>query len=151
MIITFIGHSSLCIKDEISTRLLSLLTEIIKDHSSVVFYCGGYGDFDNLCAKACHKLKIQSPTVEVIFVTPYITLSYGQRFKFIEESKIYDKIIYPPIENTPLRFAISKRNEWMIIQSDIVIAYVNKPYGGAYKALQFAHRKNKKIINLADS
>ena len=63
---------------------------------------------------------------------------------------LYDSIVYPPIEKTPPRFAISKRNEWMISKADLVIAYVSRTYGGAYQTLQFARRKKKRVINLAE-
>jgi len=61
-----------------------------------------------------------------------------------------DMSIYPPIENVPLRFAILKRNEWMMKNADLIIAYVKRNYGGAYKSLQVAKRKKKKIINIYD-
>ena len=61
-----------------------------------------------------------------------------------------DTSIYPPIENVPPRFAISKRNEWMMTNADLVIAYVNHNYGGAYQSLQVAKRRKKKIINICD-
>ena len=54
------------------------------------------------------------------------------------------------LEFVPKRFAIVKRNEWMMTNADIVIAYVNRNYGGAYKSLQAAKRKKKKIINICD-
>ncbi len=38
----------------------------------------------------------------------------------------------------------------MIEKADLVFAYVNKAYGGAYQAFTFAQRLGKKIINLAD-
>ena len=63
--------------------------------------------------------------------------------------ELYDSIVYPPLEKTPLKFAISKRNEWMIDQSDFVIAYVEHSFGGAYQSLKYAHRKGKRIVNLA--
>ena len=63
---------------------------------------------------------------------------------------LYDSSVYPPIENVPMRFAINKRNEWMINQADLVIAYVDHTFGGAYKTLQYAKRKKKQIINLAE-
>ncbi len=58
--------------------------------------------------------------------------------------------IYPPIENTPPRFAILKRNEWMMTNADVIIAYVTHNYGGAYKSLEVAKRKKKKIINICE-
>lgn len=67
------------------------------------------------------------------------------------KSKLYDSIIYPPIENTPPKFAIIKRNEWMVNKSDLIIAYVNRSYGGAYKSFAYAEKKKKTIINLADT
>ena len=36
----------------------------------------------------------------------------------------------------------------MVTNADIIIAYVNRNYGGAYKSLQVAKRKGKKIINI---
>lgn len=59
-------------------------------------------------------------------------------------------MLYPPIEKVPLKFAISKRNNWMVENSDLVIAYVNHSFGGAYKTLQAAKRKKKRIINICD-
>lgn len=65
--------------------------------------------------------------------------------------KIFDDTIYPNIENVPPRFAIIKRNEWMVNNSDFLIAYVENRFGGARKTLQYAEKKkNIKIINLVD-
>ena len=61
-----------------------------------------------------------------------------------------DTSIYPPIEQVPPRFAISKRNEWMMANADLIIAYVNHEYGGAYQSLRVAKRRKKKIINICD-
>jgi len=58
----------------------------------------------------------------------------------------YDETIYPPLESIPRKFAILRRNEWMVQESDIVVAYVNHGWGGAAKTLQYARRKKKRII-----
>ena len=47
------------------------------------------------------------------------------------------------------KFAILKRNEWMVEQANLVIAYVKYSWGGAAKALEYAKRKKKRIINIA--
>lgn len=67
-----------------------------------------------------------------------------ERKDYIE--KEYDEILYPELEQTPLKFAISKRNEWMVKHADYVFAYVNTHYGGAYNALK---PYNKLIIGLS--
>lgn len=58
-------------------------------------------------------------------------------------------IIYPELDNVPLRFAISKRNKWMVEQADIVIAYITHTYGGAYATYRHAKKKNKEIYNIS--
>ena len=55
---------------------------------------------------------------------------------------------YPPIENVPLRYAISKRNEYMVEKADVIIAYVNHSWGGAATTLEYAKRKHKNIQEL---
>lgn len=47
-------------------------------------------------------------------------------------SKIFDDTIYPDLEKVPKRLAIIKRNEWVVNNSDFLIAYV-KYSGGAEK------------------
>lgn len=63
---------------------------------------------------------------------------------------LYDDSVYPPLENTPLRFAIVKRNQWMIDNSQLIVAYVKYSWGGATKAVTYAKKKNKQIINLCN-
>ena len=60
----------------------------------------------------------------------------------------YDGIVMLPVENTPPKYAILKRNEYMVDQSELLIAYVNHGWGGAAKTLEYAVRKHKKYINL---
>ncbi|MBQ3483070.1 MAG: hypothetical protein IJA78_02730 [Clostridia bacterium] len=147
MIITFAGHGILYNSEHISQKINTILIECTQHDSHTSFYCGGYGDFDHLCAKACAAIRDTRQNCEVIFVTPYITES---RLKYQADPKLYNATIYPPLENVPLRFAIRKRNEWMVDQADLVIAYVAHKYGGAYQTPEYARRKKKIIINLAD-
>ena len=149
MIITFIGHSEISNRDLVKNKVTEALREQIDTDTRVVFYCGGYGDFDNICAEACSAIKKEKPLCEIIYVTPYIGPSYQQKLKAIEETRLYDAILYPPLETVPFRYAILKRNEWMVDEADLVIAYVIRERGGAYKSMRYAIRKNKHIFNLA--
>ena len=150
MIITFIGHNSLPNCTDLYETIKRTIIENIKNSDQIFFYCGGYGDFDNICAKACRCIKNEHYNCEVLFITPYITESQQKKIKYLINAHLYDSTIYPPLENVPLKFAISKRNEWMVENADIIIAYVNRTFGGAYKTLQYARKKKKHIINLAE-
>lgn len=149
MIITFIGHSRLILEKEMLEKIRSTIRTETVSEGNVSFYLGGCGSFDEHCASLCREIKKDLPSCEVVFVTPYITESAQERMKSLVDMKLYDGTIYPPIEKTPLRFAISKRNEWMISEADLVIAYVSHSFGGAYKSLKYAEQKKKRIINLA--
>ena len=143
MVITFLGHSTITGSSEVLEKITETILENTRKDEKISFYCGGYGDFDNLSASACRLIKEKRPNSEIVLVTPYL--------KNLIKIELYDTIIYPPLEKVPPRYAISKRNEWMVEKADFVIAYVKYTYGGAYKALAYAQRKKKPIINLASS
>ena len=150
MIITFAGHSFISSKDKIKKIVKEQMRNNIKDSTSVTCYLGGYGDFDALCANVCRELKQEFTFIEIVYVTPYISLSEQTKIKEMQKYGLYDASIYPPIESTPPKFAILKRNEWMIEKADIVITYVDRNFGGAFKSLQTAKRRKKKVINIFD-
>lgn len=146
MIITFCGHSQVIFTDEEKSVLRNILVDEINKNPTCKFYLGGYGDFDGLCLRTLKDLKNDSLDIELIFITPYLDKNYS---KLVLAKYYYDDVIFPPIESVPRKFAILKRNEWMVEQADLVIAYVKYSWGGAAKALEYAKRKKKRIINLA--
>ena len=146
MTITFCGHSNCLFSDEEKEKLKQLLIKEIRKNPTCKFYLGGYGDFDSLCLRTLRELKKEFKSIELIFITPYIDKNYSK----LEFAKYhYDDVIFPPLENVPRKFAILKRNEWMVEEADLVIAYVMYSWGGAAKTLEYAKRKKKTIINLA--
>ena len=59
--------------------------------------------------------------------------------------------LYPDgLENVPPKYAIIKRNEWMINNSDIVVTYVRHDFGSAAKFKATAVKKNKQAFELFD-
>jgi uncharacterized phage-like protein YoqJ len=150
MTITFVGHSLIVSMERVKEMVKKQIRKNILASETLTCYLGGYGDFDELCAGACRELKREYGGIEIVYVTPYINLQEQKKMKEMIRYGLYDSSIYPSIENVPLRFAISKRNEWMITNADLIIAYVNHSYGGAYKTIQIAKRKKKKIINIYD-
>ena len=150
MIITFVGHSFVRFKNQVKEIVKGKIKNTIMNSGFVTCYLGGYGEFDEICACVCRELKQSGVRIEVVYVTPYISLAQQAKIKENEKCGLYDTSIYPPIEKTPLRFAISKRNEWMITNADLIIAYVNHSSGVAYKSFRFAKCKGKDIINICD-
>ncbi|MBR5192536.1 MAG: hypothetical protein IKW33_03915 [Clostridia bacterium] len=145
MIITFCGHSTYSGNLEDERRLLKLL-EVVAQNKQVDFYLGGYGNFDKFALKCAKIYKQQNNNAKLIFITPYLDQWLNRRNDTL--IKDYDEIIYPEIEHVPKKFAILKRNEWIINKANFVFAYVKTHYGGAYKTLLFAHKQKKPFINL---
>ena len=147
MVISFCGHSTFIKTPEIEEQLLSILESQVGDEPAD-FYLGGYGSFDSFARECCRKYQTEHPHAKLVLITPYMTIEH-QKNHLAYQKDYYDAIIYPEIEDKPLKFAISYRNKWMVEQADLVIAYVNHNSGGAWQTYQHAKRKKKTIINLA--
>lgn len=137
MLVTFCGHKDVFYKEQVNEKLAAVVAALIEE-GATEFYLGGYGDFDYMAAKIVRELKKDLSDIQSTLVIPYMDRDYNK--------ELYDGSIYPPLENTPLRFAISKRNEWMVDQADVVVAYITHDWGGAIKTLEYAQRKKKRII-----
>lgn len=139
MIVTFCGHSKVHQPDSISNWLDTIIPSLIEGGADT-FYLGGYGDFDHLAASAVRRQKTAYTHIKSVLVLPYLNREFN--------ADIYDSTTYPPLENVPLRFAIVKRNEWMVCASDVVVSGVTYDWGGAAKTLDFARRRKKIIIQI---
>ena len=137
MTVTFCGHSKLNRPDGISKWLDIILPSLIEG-GATTFYLGGYGAFDGLAAAAVRKQKESYPHIELVLVLAYLD-------REIDASR-YDSTTYPPLEKVPRRYAILRRNEWMVSVSDVVISGVLHSWGGAARTLEFAQRKNKVVL-----
>ncbi len=137
MTITFCGHSQVSDQDKIIKWLDMLLPSLIEGGAKV-FYLGGYGDFDRLAAAAVRRQKSVYPYIESVLVLPYLDKKF--------DAAAYDSTTYPSLEKVPPRYAIVRRNQWMIRESDVVVSGVIHSWGGAAKTLDYAKSKGKVIF-----
>ena len=64
--------------------------------------------------------------------------------------KFYDEIQYPVDSRTHPKAAITRRNRWMIENSELLVAFVEEGRtGGAMATLKYAQTRDVEIINLA--
>lgn len=137
MNVTFCGHSQIYNDPGIAPWLDSILPPLIEEGART-FYLGGYGAFDSMAAAAVRRQKADHPDIEAVLVLAYLDRA--------ADADRYDRTTYPPLEKVPRRYAISKRNQWMVDVSDAVISYVTRGWGGAAKTLDYAKRKGKNIF-----
>ena len=61
----------------------------------------------------------------------------------------YDNVMIPDsVARAHPKRAIETRNRWMAEQADLFVCFVERE-GGAYRAMKYAEKLGKKIINLA--
>ena len=72
MIISFAGHAFVCSNSKVKETVKEQIKNNIDLNEKVVFYLGGYGEFDEICALACRELKQEYNNIELIYVTPYL-------------------------------------------------------------------------------
>lgn len=144
MTVTFCGHSQMISTEQEKLRswLWSVTEKLILEGASS-FTLGGYGDFDYLAKSVLCQQRKFHPHIQLWLVTPYLGRTIN--------SDDYNGVIYPPPENVPLRFAISKRNQWMVPDADVVVAYVLYGFGGASKTFAYARQRKKRIISYSPS
>ena len=139
----FAGHRDIINTEKVYKELINLIEEMITTKNVLEFWVGNYGTFDLLSARVVRELKIKYPFIKLNLVIPYITNSVNLR------KDEFDNIIMADIkEKTPKNLKILKCNEYMINNSKYLICYVEHTWGGAYKTLSYAKKKNKNIFNI---
>ena len=139
---TFIGHrdcsSGLKNKLYLEIEKLIILEKVKK------FYVGVNGGFDKLVyGVLCELEKIYN--IDIVVVLAYLGAK-NDVFNYDPQKSIFPDVL----ENVPLRFAINRRNRYMIEQSDFVVCYMNHTFSNTYTFLRFAAKTNKKIVNIGD-
>lgn len=145
---TFAGHREVFHKG-IDKKLLKTLKQLAKLDSEFCFYFGGMGDFDSMCVSAVLELMClyRQKKFRMVLVAPYMTKHLNDFRECYE--MLYDEIIIPG-ESAEVYFkrSIFARNRWMADQSEYMIAYVHRDFGGAYDTMKYAEGKGVKVINL---
>ena len=142
MTCTFFGHRDT--GKEIEPTLLEVIVDLIENKNVTSFYVGNNGQFDYMVRKILRLIKKSYPQIDYSVV-----LAYMPREKKELDFYDYSDTIFPDgLENTPPRFAISRRNEWMIKNSDYVVTYVKYIVGGAAKFKSLAQSKGKTVLEI---
>lgn len=139
MTVTFCGHRDIVPSEELVCSLRETVIQLVKEGADE-FLLGGYGAFDRMAAHVVGELKRTYPQLQLCLILAYL----DQKINSTE----YDTTIFPPLESIPKKYAIIRRNRWMVENSDVVIACVNHGWGGAAATLSYAITKKKRIFQL---
>jgi len=142
MICTFIGHRDT--PSAVEAVLEKVLIELINKKGVKDFYVGTHGNFDYMALRALKRLSEKYPQIVYKRVLAYIP-------KNRDDYTDYSDSIYPDgLESTPPKFAIIKRNRWMLERADFVVCYVTQNMTNAGEFVKLAKRKGKVVVNIAE-
>ena len=139
----FFGHSE--VRENIDFRLTNILIDLIENEDVSNFYVGNHGAFDRLVTDKLRDFKKRYPHIKYSVVLAYLP-SKETLYKYKSAETIYPE----GLESALPKYAIIKRNQWMIKQADVIVTYVRFAVGGAAKAKEYAEQKSKRIINISD-
>ena len=143
MIATFFGHRDT--PQRVDQTLRIILMDLITNKGVDLFYVGNQGEFDRMVINNLKLLKPCFPQIKF-----YVVLAYMPCDKEGFKLKEGEETVFPDIlEKTPPKYAIAKRNLWMIEKSDYVVTYVKHITGGAAQYQEIAEKKGRIVINLA--
>ena len=144
---SFFGHSKIGEKENLRESICEYLKTMIKKGFER-FLFGGFGEFDNLCYEVVSKLQKEYPHIKRVYV-----LCQEKDIQKLKTGRIllaneYDEAVYFPLRYDYWYTRIYYRNCEMIDHSDHIIFYAeNRKESGAYKALKYALKMKKEIIN----
>ena len=136
---TFFGHRD-C-PDEVKGRLRKAVEAMIAQ-GVTHFYVGKEGRFDAAVRMVLRDIQKKYPHIRYEIVLAYLPQG--------EQSQTDTNTLFPEkLATVPRRFAISRRNEWMLQQSEFVVTYVTYSWGNAARWEQQARKQGKTVVALA--
>ncbi len=139
---TFFGHRE-CYGLDIA--VLQATIENLINKGVDTFYVGHQGRFDSMVRTCLQNLKKTYQHITFAVVLAYMPTQRAEYDLYADCS------IYPEgLELCHPKFAIERRNRWMLAASDYCICYITHTWGGAYRFARQAKRRGLTVINLGE-
>lgn len=140
MMCTFLGHHD--VQSNIREALKKAIVELIQNGVDE-FVVGNNGKFDFYAQEILIELQNRGEKINISIALSHIdeeSLTNSQGFT-----------VFPDVlEKCLPRFAISKRNDWMIKKSQVAVVYLAHNFSNTSKWVEKAKRRKLKIININD-
>lgn len=126
--------------ENIKPIVYDAIVELIENHNIDTFFIGNNGNFDKITKAILTQLTKLYPHIKFTVCLAYIPK---------DKDADFSNTIYPEgLESVPKRFAIIRRNQWMIEQSQYVIIYMRYTCSNTAKIAEIAEKKRKNVIYL---
>ena len=149
--VAFFGHRYIDNFFAVESKLEEIIRDMLCSKQYVEFLVGRNGDFDQMVSSTVLRMKrnVRDDNSALRLVLPYPTAELENNedsfYNYYDEIEICDEAT-----NAHFKGAIQLRNRSMVDRADMIVCYVDHSHGGAYQTLEYAVKKQKHIINLAN-
>ena len=149
--VAFFGHRYVDDIIALENLLEKQIYKIIREKEYVDFLVGRNGEFDQCAASTVRRVQknYKDCNSALVLLLPYPTAEFLKNEDYFYEYYTDVDISYKASIAHP-KAAIQLRNQEMVDRADLIICYIEQKEGGAYKAVKYAEKHNKPIINIAD-
>ena len=138
----FLGNSTIWNVKEIADKIRQAIIDLIENKQVDTFLVCIKGEFETLSHKVLQEIKCDYPHIKIMLVIAYERDLHKVAYK-------YDDFYYPLLSEIGYRgWSIAKRNEWIIEQTDYVVA-CNQYQGRAYNYCKKAKNMGKIVIEIS--
>ena len=137
---TFFGHGECYSLD--AAVLRGAIEELIKQ-GITEFVVGNHGQFDSMVFSCMQELSKDYPEISYSVALAYLP-THKQEYDIYQGHGFYPE----GQEVGPAKFAIERRNRYLISVSDVCLCFINRTFGGAYKFARMAKHHGLQVINL---
>lgn len=142
------GHRKLYL--EIESELYTIIKRLINGYGVEIFLTGGMGETDERFSSVVRSLKRIYPNIKLILVIPYFSNVLNSNKEYYDI--MYDDILLPDeLIGSYYKAAITKRNKWMIENSDYIIDCTYRNFGGAYDAVAYRKSLGEIIVKVKNN
>lgn len=127
-------------------RVINSIHTLLEEYEEIEFLVGREGFFDSMAAVAVRELK-QHKTQTLTLLLPYETSDYKKHLDFLYYR--YTNVeICQSAAKAHYKAAYFIRNKEMVDRANLILCCIEHESGGAWKAVQYARKQGKKIVNL---
>lgn len=149
--VAFFGHRYIDNMFAVEERLEEIIRSLMRDKEYVDFVVGRNGDFDQYVSSTVLRCKknYRDDNSSLVLVLPYASAEYANNQDYYEEYYDDIEVSFEASKAHP-KAAIQIRNREMVDRADLIVCYIERKNGGAYKTIQYAEKIGKPIINIAE-
>lgn len=127
-------------------RLTNDLRRLSRD-TPTQFFVGEEGRFNRTMQRLLEELATENNRVQFAVVLPSVSISTTNLKRLPPHA---DMLIPAGIENVPPDLRVSKRDEWIIRRSELIVTCVKRNLGSSDLDMEYTNSSGRFVMNLYD-